>query len=89
MVSLARVSPGDAAPKGALGGLLEPVLARFTARRPGEDTALIVRAGRAAAAAHDGEVRRTGEPYVTHPIAVAGIVADLGWTSHGGRRPAA
>jgi len=28
--------------------------------------------------AHEGQLRRTGEPYVTHPIAVADITADLG-----------
>ena len=28
--------------------------------------------------AHAGQLRRSGEPYITHPIAVAGIVADLG-----------
>ncbi|MBK8992196.1 MAG: bifunctional GTP diphosphokinase/guanosine-3',5'-bis pyrophosphate 3'-pyrophosphohydrolase [Gammaproteobacteria bacterium] len=27
--------------------------------------------------AHDGQVRRTGQPYVTHPLAVAGILADM------------
>ncbi|MBM68931.1 MAG: bifunctional GTP diphosphokinase/guanosine-3',5'-bis(diphosphate) 3'-diphosphatase [Haliea sp.] len=27
--------------------------------------------------AHFGQVRRTGEPYVTHPLAVAGILADM------------
>lgn len=27
--------------------------------------------------AHDGQVRRTGEPYVTHPLAVANILADM------------
>ena len=26
--------------------------------------------------AHDGQKRRSGEPYVTHPLAVAGILAD-------------
>ncbi len=26
--------------------------------------------------AHDGQTRRSGEPYVTHPLAVAGILAD-------------
>jgi GTP pyrophosphokinase len=35
-------------------------------------------AARLAAKAHDGQFRRSGEPYVTHPIAVAGIVAELG-----------
>lgn len=27
--------------------------------------------------AHDGQTRRSGEPYVTHPLAVAGILADM------------
>ena len=27
--------------------------------------------------AHDGQGRRSGEPYVTHPLAVAGILADM------------
>ncbi|MGI9285778.1 MAG: bifunctional GTP diphosphokinase/guanosine-3',5'-bis pyrophosphate 3'-pyrophosphohydrolase [Pseudomonadales bacterium] len=27
--------------------------------------------------AHDGQSRRTGEPYVTHPLAVASILADM------------
>ena len=29
------------------------------------------------AAAHAGQTRRSGEPYITHPVAVAGILADL------------
>ena len=31
-----------------------------------------------ARAAHDGQLRRSGEPYVLHPIEVATLVADLG-----------
>ena len=27
--------------------------------------------------AHAGQIRRSGEPYITHPLAVAGIIADL------------
>ncbi|HEY9033395.1 MAG TPA: RelA/SpoT family protein [Pseudomonadales bacterium] len=27
--------------------------------------------------AHDGQIRRSGEPYVTHPLAVADILADM------------
>ncbi|ABE48321.1 MULTISPECIES: RelA/SpoT family protein [Methylobacillus] len=32
---------------------------------------------RFSAAAHEGQVRRSGEPYVTHPVSVAGILAEL------------
>ncbi len=37
----------------------------------------IERAYRFAAAAHDGQLRKSGEPYITHPVAVAVILADL------------
>ena len=39
---------------------------------------MIVRAAETATTAHAGQLRRSGEPYITHPIAVAGIVAELG-----------
>src|SRR5665213_887841 len=58
--------------------LLAPVLTAFLRRHPGDDTAMIVRAAETATLAHAGQTRRSGEPYITHPIAVAGIVADLG-----------
>ncbi len=77
MVSLARVSPGDELQSPSR-GLLEPVLREFAHRRPGEDDALIRQAGDLAARAHAGQQRRSGEPYVTHPVAVAQIVAELG-----------
>ncbi len=58
--------------------LLLPVLDAFLRRHPGEDTSIIVHAAETATVAHEGQLRRSGEPYITHPIAVAGIVADLG-----------
>ena len=58
--------------------LVAPVLASYLRRHPGDDTSMIVRAAETATVAHAGQLRRSGEPYVTHPIAVAGIVADLG-----------
>ncbi len=61
--------------------LLAPVLEAFLRRHPGDDTSLIVHAAETATVAHAGQMRRSGEPYVTHPIAVAGIVADLGLDS--------
>jgi GTP pyrophosphokinase len=78
MVALARVSPADVAGDSALGDLLEPVLREFSVRRPGEDPGLILAASRVAAVAHADQYRRSGEPYVTHPVAVAAIVAELG-----------
>ncbi|WP_029420965.1 RelA/SpoT family protein [Alicyclobacillus macrosporangiidus] len=42
-----------------------------------EDLELIRRAYRYAEEAHRGQLRRSGEPYITHPIAVAMILADL------------
>src|ERR1700689_2452757 len=58
--------------------LLAPLLAEFARHRPEDDTSIIVAAGRTAAGAHEGQFRRSGEPYITHPIAVATIVAELG-----------
>jgi GTP pyrophosphokinase len=57
---------------------LERLIARFSEHHEGGDVELIRRAGVCAINAHEGQLRRTGEPYVTHPIAVAGIAADLG-----------
>jgi GTP pyrophosphokinase len=59
-------------------GSIERLIARFNEHHEGGDVELIRRAGIAAINAHEGQLRRTGEPYVTHPIAVAGITADLG-----------
>ncbi len=58
--------------------LVVPVVEAFLRRHPGADTSMIVRAAESATTAHAGQLRRSGEPYITHPIAVAGIVADLG-----------
>lgn len=57
---------------------LDDVLAAFSRRHPDEDGSVIEAAGALAQAAHGGQRRRSGEPYVSHPIAVAGIVAELG-----------
>src|SRR5918997_273724 len=45
---------------------------------PEADEELIARAYGAAHAAHRGQVRKSGEPFVYHPLATAGILADLG-----------
>ncbi|MFZ6002784.1 MAG: RelA/SpoT family protein [Actinomycetota bacterium] len=55
-----------------------PLLAAYRARHPKAPTTLITRAYLASAEAHRGQSRRSGEPYIQHPLAVARIVADLG-----------
>ncbi len=57
---------------------LRPLLSAFRARHPRDETALIIRAYEAAAAAHQGQLRNSGEAYISHPLAVATILAGLG-----------
>src|SRR5947209_2685323 len=57
---------------------LAPLLAIYRSNQPRADTALITRAYEVARAAHEGQVRRSGDPYIQHPLAVAKILADLG-----------
>ncbi|MDO5610855.1 MAG: bifunctional (p)ppGpp synthetase/guanosine-3',5'-bis(diphosphate) 3'-pyrophosphohydrolase [Pseudomonadota bacterium] len=40
------------------------------------DRAALVRAWEVGAAAHDGQMRKSGEPYITHPVAVAQVLAE-------------
>ena len=74
MVSLTSRATADS----VLQGSIERLIVRFLEHHEAGDVELIRRAGIAAVNAHEGQLRRTGEPYVTHPIAVAGITADLG-----------
>ena len=77
MVSLTSRTARTSADPGLLGSI-DRLIARFREHHDEGDVELIRRAGVAAINAHEGQLRRTGEPYVTHPIAVAGITADLG-----------
>jgi class 3 adenylate cyclase len=45
--------------------------------RPGADFDLIQRAYEVAARSHQGQVRKSGDPYISHPLAVAAIMAQL------------
>ena len=60
--------------------LLEPLLRTVRNVHPKADLAVIERAFEVAARAHAGQKRRSGDPYITHPVAVAGILAELGMT---------
>ncbi|MEY2738034.1 MAG: hypothetical protein RL683_1152 [Actinomycetota bacterium] len=45
---------------------------------PKSDLSIIERAYMVAELAHQGQLRKSGEPYITHPIAVSQILAELG-----------
>ena len=48
---------------------------------PGSDQSEIIRAYQTADYFHRAQNRKSGEQYITHPIAVSGMLADLGMTS--------
>ncbi len=50
---------------------------RVRAYQPGADLDLIARAYDSSKKAHEGQVRKSGEPYFCHPVSVAGIIAEL------------
>jgi guanosine-3',5'-bis(diphosphate) 3'-pyrophosphohydrolase len=57
---------------------LAPLLDAYKVRHPKGDPGLIIRAYELAASAHEGQIRNSGEAYISHPLAVATILAGLG-----------
>jgi GTP pyrophosphokinase len=78
LVTADRVLPWRRTAGSASADELKEVLTAFRARHPKADTTLISRAYEIAEAAHRGQMRRSGDPYIQHPLAVATILADLG-----------
>ncbi|MGN7701149.1 RelA/SpoT family protein [Cellulosimicrobium sp. 22601] len=58
---------------------LEPVLQAVRTNHPRTDLTVIERAYETAERAHRGQLRKSGDPYITHPVAVATILAELGF----------
>jgi GTP pyrophosphokinase len=58
--------------------LLKPVADGLAKSHPGYSTSDLERAYVAAEKAHSGQLRKSGEPYITHPVAVAQILTELG-----------
>ena len=58
--------------------LISPVLAEVRLHHPSISVSEIERAYEVAKQAHEGQQRKSGERYITHPVAVAGILANLG-----------
>ncbi|HET7069682.1 MAG TPA: bifunctional (p)ppGpp synthetase/guanosine-3',5'-bis(diphosphate) 3'-pyrophosphohydrolase [Nocardioides sp.] len=59
---------------------LEPLIRSIRTNHPKADLALIERAYRTAEHLHRTQTRKSGDPYITHPLAVATILADIGMT---------
>ncbi|MDP9068789.1 MAG: bifunctional (p)ppGpp synthetase/guanosine-3',5'-bis(diphosphate) 3'-pyrophosphohydrolase [Actinomycetota bacterium] len=57
---------------------LENLLREVRRQRPKADLKFIERAYQMAEAAHEGQMRKSGDPFIIHPLGVAGIVAQLG-----------
>jgi (p)ppGpp synthetase, RelA/SpoT family len=58
--------------------VLEPLFKTVRATHPKADLRLIERAYDVAAYHHRDQKRKSGDPYITHPLAVATILAELG-----------
>jgi GTP pyrophosphokinase len=57
---------------------VEQLIRTVRAHHPKGDLSILERAYATADKAHAGQKRQSGEPYITHPLAVAQILADLG-----------
>src|ERR1700691_5670781 len=55
-----------------------PLIAAHRAHFPAADTALLLRAYEVADHYHSGQFRKSGAPYITHPLAVAMLLAGIG-----------
>lgn len=79
----ARLFVGDVevksdAPEEVAKAQVKNLVERTKQARPASDADLLMKAYAFASEKHEGQMRRTGEPYIEHPIAVAGILAELG-----------
>jgi len=70
---ITRAGEAAAAP----GPTLDDLITEARRHRPTINVALIERAHEVASAAHEGQLRASGEPYITHPTAVAYELATL------------
>ena len=67
-------------PRSAGHPALEPLLQVVRATHPKADLSVIERAYLVAEKAHEGQLRKSGDAYITHPLAVTTILAELGMT---------
>ncbi len=73
-------SPGWAPAASPGNPVLEPLFRSVRANHPKADLALLERAYLTAEKMHGPQMRKSGDPYITHPLAVTTILADIGMT---------
>ena len=56
---------------------IDQLLDRVQSYQPDADLGMVRKAYEFSAKAHEGQTRRSGEPYVKHPVAVAGVLTSL------------
>jgi GTP diphosphokinase / guanosine-3',5'-bis(diphosphate) 3'-diphosphatase len=56
---------------------LDQLIMKIRTYNPDADVDLVCRAYAFSAKAHEGQTRRSGEPYLQHPLAVAGVLTSL------------
>jgi len=56
---------------------ISDIIDKVSEHNPDADIDIIDRAYIYSARVHDGQVRLSGEPYLSHPLEVAGILADM------------
>src|SRR5260370_12356567 len=62
----------------AVNPVLEPLVAVHKESFPKANVSLLQKAYEVAEERHADQMRRSGDPYITHPLAVANILAELG-----------
>jgi GTP pyrophosphokinase len=72
--AIARISTRQ----GSVGEVLEPLAATHRLAHPKADLKMLQRAYDTAEQFHRGQLRKSGDAYITHPLAVATILAELG-----------
>lgn len=58
--------------------LIDPLMRSLREHYENVDEELVLRAFEVANRAHEGQLRKSGEEYITHPVAVSEILAELG-----------
>ncbi|MGP3977899.1 RelA/SpoT family protein [Streptomyces sp. 8N114] len=75
---LSRVALLGATPRDSLPDAIEHVAKVHRAHHPGADLRPLRKAYMLAESSHRGQMRKSGEPYITHPLAVTLLLAQLG-----------